>query len=156
MAKELEQERANLEAQQEREGRERERRARRDAERRSDQLKRELQELQAARQESSQLVPSGLSEVYLKPRAYDLRRVHRKTERHVLVYSIRILTVAGARREWVPVEQTQVGSDAPVKMFRKHYHKCLESYQGYVELAERLYQMRDNSQQVPPGLEERE
>jgi hypothetical protein len=38
----------------------------------------------------------------------------------------------------------------PVKMFRKHYDKYLENYQGYVELAERLYRARDNGE-VPPG-----
>ena len=37
----------------------------------------------------------------------------------------------------------------------KHYDKYLENYQGYVELAEKLYRARDNGE-VPPGLEERE
>ena len=35
-------------------------------------------------------------------------------------------------------------------MFRKHYDKYLENYQGYVELAERLYRMRDTGE-LPPG-----
>lgn len=55
---------------------------------------------------------------------------------------------ASARRE-------DASSDAPGKMFRKHYDKYLENYQGYVELAEKLYRARDNGE-VPPGLEERE
>jgi len=61
----------------------------------------------------------------------------------------------GAGREKASEGQTRTGSDAPVKVFRKHYDKYLENYQGYVELAERLYQMRDNGE-MPPGLEERE
>ncbi len=47
-------------------------------------------------------------------------------------------------------------SDAPVEMFRRHYDKYLENYEGYVKLAERIYQMRDDAG-VPPGsLAERE
>jgi hypothetical protein len=41
-------------------------------------------------------------------------------------------------------------SDSPVKMFRRHYDKYLENYEGYVKLAERLYRMRDNAE-VPTG-----
>ncbi len=48
--------------------------------------------------------------------------------------------------------QEDVRSDASdkIKMFRKHYDKYLENYQGYVELAEKLHRMRDNGE-VPPG-----
>jgi hypothetical protein len=41
-------------------------------------------------------------------------------------------------------------SDAPLKTDHKHYDKYLENYQGYVELADKLYQTRDNGE-VPPG-----
>jgi hypothetical protein len=40
--------------------------------------------------------------------------------------------------------------DSPVKMFRRHYDKYLENYEGYVKLAERLYLVRDDAE-VPPG-----
>ena len=39
-------------------------------------------------------------------------------------------------------------------MFRKHYDKYLENYQGYVELAERLHRMRDNGEVTPGSREE--
>lgn len=39
---------------------------------------------------------------------------------------------------------------APVKMFREHYHRYLENYEGYVKLAERLCRMREAGE-VPPG-----
>ncbi len=61
----------------------------------------------------------------------------------------------GADRERSPAREAASAGDAPVRMFRKHYDKYLENYQGYVELAEKLYQARDNGE-VPPGLEERE
>jgi hypothetical protein len=53
-----------------------------------------------------------------------------------------------------PVKQPR--SDVRVEMFRKYYDRYLENYQGYVELAEGLYQARENGE-VPPGsVEERE
>ena len=39
-------------------------------------------------------------------------------------------------------------SDAPIEMFRRHYDKYLENYEGYVKLAQRIYRMRD---EAPPG-----
>lgn len=38
----------------------------------------------------------------------------------------------------------------PKKMFRKHYERYLENYEGYVKLAGSIYEMRDDGQ-VPPG-----
>jgi hypothetical protein len=62
----------------------------------------------------------------------------------------------GANRGKVPAGQARPRSDAQVEMFRKHYDKYLENYQGYVELAERLYRKRENGE-VPTGSrEERE
>ena len=50
----------------------------------------------------------------------------------------------------------QARSGAQVEMFRKYYDRYLENYQGYVELAEGLYQARENGE-VPSGSgEERE
>lgn len=47
-------------------------------------------------------------------------------------------------------------SDAPIKMFRKHYDKYLENYRGYVELAEGLYRVRGNGAVLPGSPGERE
>lgn len=43
-------------------------------------------------------------------------------------------------------------SGAQVEMFRKHYDKYLENYRGYVELAERLHETRDD--EMAPGSSE--
>lgn len=48
---------------------------------------------------------------------------------------------------------SEARNDAPIEMFRKHYDKYLENYQGYVELAEGLYRMREGE---ASGLGERE
>jgi hypothetical protein len=53
-------------------------------------------------------------------------------------------------------EQTRALSDAPVKMFRRHYDRYLENYEGYIRLAERLYRMRDNAEVPSASLAERE
>ena len=39
-------------------------------------------------------------------------------------------------------------ADAPIEMFRRHYDKYLENYEGYVKLAQRIYLMLD---EAPPG-----
>ena len=52
------------------------------------------------------------------------------------------------------VERTQSGT--PVEVFRKHYDRYLENYRGYVELAEGLYQARDDGEMPPGSFEERE
>ena len=49
-----------------------------------------------------------------------------------------------------------VRSDAPMKMFRTIYDRCLDNYEGYVKLTERLYRSRDNDEMVPGSLAERE
>jgi hypothetical protein len=46
--------------------------------------------------------------------------------------------------------------DAAVEMFRRHYDKYLENYEGYVKLAVRLQQMRDDARVVPGSQAERE
>lgn len=55
-----------------------------------------------------------------------------------------------------PAKQARAHSDAPVKVDHKHYDKYLENYQGYVELAEKLYQTRDNGEVLPGSPAERE
>jgi hypothetical protein len=57
-----------------------------------------------------------------------------------------------SREERVPGEAPS--SDAPIEMFRKHYDRYLENYEGYVKLAERIHRMRDASG-APPGSPER-
>ncbi len=47
-------------------------------------------------------------------------------------------------------KQDSSENGAPVKMFREHYHRYLENYEGYVKLAERLCRMREDGE-VPPG-----
>jgi hypothetical protein len=64
----------------------------------------------------------------------------------------------GARRAvWHPhpdddVSPARAGGpgEAAVEMFRMHYDKYLDNYEGYVKLAARLYRMRDDAE-VPPG-----
>ena len=64
----------------------------------------------------------------------------------------------GARRAvWHPhpdddVSPARAGGpgEAAVEMFRMHYDKYLDNYEGYVKLAARLYRMRDAAE-VPPG-----
>src|SRR5215218_3799474 len=53
-------------------------------------------------------------------------------------------------------EQAPARSDVPVKIFRKHYDKYLENYEGYVKLAERIYKSQDDAAMVPGSLAERE
>ena len=52
--------------------------------------------------------------------------------------------------------QARPTSDSPVKMFRRHYDKYLENYEGYVKLAARLYRMRDDAEVPPSSVAERE
>ncbi len=56
-------------------------------------------------------------------------------------------------------ERTKQGKsqgDTPVKMFREHYHRYLENYEGYVKLAERLCQMREDGEVTQGSPAERE
>ena len=53
-------------------------------------------------------------------------------------------------------EQTRAQGDAPTEMFRRHYDKYLENYQGYLELAEGLYQMRENGEAQSGSMSGRE
>jgi hypothetical protein len=46
--------------------------------------------------------------------------------------------------------------DSPVEMFRRHYDKYLENYEGYVKLVERIYQMRENAEVPPSSVAKRE
>jgi hypothetical protein len=48
--------------------------------------------------------------------------------------------------------QAPFQGDGPVKMFRKHYDKYLENYEGYVKLVERIYE----TEAVPGSLAERQ
>ncbi|HET7480183.1 MAG TPA: hypothetical protein VFJ72_11775 [Rubrobacteraceae bacterium] len=53
-------------------------------------------------------------------------------------------------------ERTRSQSDSPVEMFRRHYDKYLENYEGYVKLAERIHRMRRESGVAPDSPAGRE
>jgi hypothetical protein len=177
LKEELEQEREQrLEAQQEREGREL--RTRRDAERRIDDLKRELLELRkvprnrgVAQKSSSSLLekpfedmagtrdPTSPTEEAQRPR---------KTPRPASSPEPPPEDKRPRLAVWHPHPDDDVSpgraaagqvadlSCAPVEMFRRHYDKYLENYEGYVKLAERIYQMRGNAEVAHGSLGERE
>ena len=46
--------------------------------------------------------------------------------------------------------------EATVEMFRRHYDKYLDNYEGYVKLTERLFRMRDEAGDNPGPVAERE
>ena len=46
--------------------------------------------------------------------------------------------------------------DASVEIFRRHYDKYLENYEGYVKLAARIHRMRDGSRATPGSPAEHE
>ncbi len=54
-----------------------------------------------------------------------------------------------------PARANKTG-DATVEMFRRHYDKYLENYEGYVKLAARLQRMRDDAEAIPGSLAESE
>jgi hypothetical protein len=173
---ELEQEREQrLEAQQEREGPEL--RTRRDAERRIDDLKREILELRTVprnrevAQKSSSALLEGLFEEMAGTRE-DKTLPTEETQR-----TGRTPRPAGSPENppedkrprlavWHPHPDDDVNpsrggqeagpSAAPVEMFRSHYDKYLENYEGYVKLAERIYQTRGNAESAHGSLGERE
>jgi hypothetical protein len=47
-------------------------------------------------------------------------------------------------------------NNSPARFFQKCYDRYLEHYEGYVRLAERLHQMRDEADASPGGLGKRE
>ena len=47
-------------------------------------------------------------------------------------------------------------NNSPARFFQKCYDRYLEHYEGYVRLAERLHQMRDEADATPGGLGKRE
>ena len=169
----------------EREGRERERRARLCTEERIEQLEREIQKLQSAQRERSSLVSAGL--VRERTGARELSEKVRLPAKPLPAQEARGTggasspagptgaapkpTVAPPRDKrpgrglWHPHPDDSAGSvpagrvrsgGAPVEMYRKHYDKYLENYRGYVELAEELYRMRNNGDVADGTLGERE
>jgi hypothetical protein len=59
-------------------------------------------------------------------------------------------------RGGAPAGQAAGPGAAPVEMFRRHYDKYLENYEGYVKLAGRIYQMRGNAEISRGSLAEHE
>jgi hypothetical protein len=168
-----------LEPRQKPEGRER--RARRDDERRIEQLKRELLGLREVRQENSSSHPEGSLEDVPGTRDLSGENTWPAQERA----SGRTLRPPSSpealasepeqgedkrprRAVWHPhpdddvsparalAGQTRALSDGPVKMFRRHYDTYLDNYEGYVKLAERIYRVRDKGEAPPGSPAERE
>jgi hypothetical protein len=178
LKEELEQERERrMETQQEREGREL--RTRRVAERRIDDLKRELLELRKVPRNRS--APQRSSSALLEELFEDTpgtrepaREKTLPTEETQSTGTPRPASPPPPEDErprlavWhphpdddvspgtAPAGKTADPSAAPVEMFRRHYDKYLENYEGYVKLAERIYQMRDNAESAHGPLAQRE
>jgi hypothetical protein len=149
------------------------RHARRDAGQRIDQLKRELLGLPEVRQESS----VSLSEASLEdmPVLKEEALPAREAERPAISFETTSGNAKGSAEDkkprlavWHPHPDDDVSpekaptgaaraqSEASVKMFRRHYDRYLENYEGYVKLAERLYRMRDSGESPPGSATERE
>ncbi|MCA1719287.1 MAG: hypothetical protein LC781_21505 [Actinobacteria bacterium] len=178
LKEELEQEREqHLETRQEGEGR----RTRREAERRIDDLKRELLELRTIprNREATQRSPSSLLERPSGDNMPGTREPVKTSPTEETQRAGRMPQTAsspGTPPEdtrprvavWHPhpdddvsparasAEQAAGPSAAPVEMFRRHYDKYLENYEGYVKLAERIYRMQDNAEAAHGSLAERE
>lgn len=151
-------------------------RARRDAEWRIDQVKRELLGLPSEQQERSSPLPEGQSEDMARARgrltgkAWQTQKVPRahtlpKPAAKPVESSPEDKNQHLARQRlavWHPhpdddvspgsasTGQPRARSDAPLKMFHRYYDRYLDNYEGYVKLARRLYLMRDKGE-VPPG-----
>lgn len=191
LTEELERERVKREevqqrVRQEREGRELERRARRDAERRIDRLNRESRETSQDREvgrETPSIVLEGSSEELSTARELPEKPPPRRArenekppqppspsekavpepskvppgdERPRLGRWVPHPDDGDAGKGWASAGQERARSEDPVEMFRKHYDKYLDSYEGYLELIGMLYQMRDDNETKSDSLEERE
>ena len=152
--------------------------ARRAAERKIDQVKRELLGLPQEQQESPLPVPEGSSEEMvarargrLMEKAWPTQKAPRAGTSRVETSS---MPAEGSQKDkkqplarhslavWHPhpdddvnpgsasAGQAAAQSDAPLRMFHRYYDRYLDNYEGYVKLAERLYLMRDRGE-VPPG-----
>ncbi len=171
---------------QEREGRELERRARRDAERRIDRLTQEPREAHQDRgvgreapspvlEETSESLPTRRESAKKKPppaqRARETEKPPRPAsapkkatpdkappgdERPRLGRWVPHPDDSEAGKSWALAGQESMRSEDPVEMFRKHYDKYLDSYEGYLELIGMLYRMRHDGETKSDSLEERE
>jgi hypothetical protein len=132
----------------------RELRTRRGVERRIGQLERELEVLRRVqgRREAGQEVPSLLSERSFAgvPETRGLAEEKRPQEEdnrpRLAVWHPHPDDDVSPRR--ASAATARAPGDAPIEMFRRHYDKYLENYEGYVKLAQRIYRMRD---EAPPG-----
>ena len=190
LTEELERERVKREevqqrVRQEREGRELERRARRDAERRIDRLNREPTKVHQevgretpsiALEGSSEELPTALElpETPPPPRraqetekppqppgpsekaAPQSSKVQPGDERPRLGRWVPHPDDSDAGKGWASAGQERARSQDSVEMFRKHYDKYLDSYEGYLELIGMLHRMRHGGDTKPDSLEERE
>jgi len=148
--------------------------AERDADRRVEQLKGELLHLRTGREAgpsgSSSLPERPFGEVQ-GPRLEEETADEARTPRPASIPETRASETVPEDEKprlavWHPhpdddvspgrAEQAPARSDVPVKIFRKHYDKYLENYEGYVKLAERIYKRWDDAEVVPGSLAERE
>jgi hypothetical protein len=166
------------EAQQEHERRVLEHRARRDAKRKIDQVKRELLGLPQEQQESSSPLPEGPSEDMARARGRLIEKAW-PTQKAPRAGTSRAKTSSEPaqgspkdgkhpRAVWHPhpdddvspgsasTGQRGVQSDAPLKMFHRYYDRYLDNYECYVKLAERLYLMREKGEVAPGSAAEQE
>jgi hypothetical protein len=162
------------ELEQEREGREL--RTRRDAARRIDDLKRELLELR--RVPLNRNVAQESSSTRLAEPVEDMPGTRQRAKRLPTEETTRANRIPPTEKSpeekrprlavWhphpdddvtrggAPAGQTAGPGAAPVEMFRRHYDKYLENYEGYVKLAERIYQMRSKAEISRGSLAEHE
>ena len=157
---------------------ERERRARRDAERRVEGMERELRKLLEARNAGPLPAVAGSNKdsrgAYGLTKEAPPNRNTRGAEKNpptgFLETSTRKPSDGPPRNEKPRLavkhphpddavagpssRQARTPSAAPVEMFRKHYDKYLENYRGYVELAEHLHRTRDEGGMKSGSFEE--
>jgi hypothetical protein len=156
-------------------------RTRRDVERRVDELKRELQELRGVQQdrEVERENPSPISDGPLGDMLETRKPLGEETLSTEVAQRVRRTPRPASPPKasepadkpprdkkprlavWYPHPdddvspgQSRTPSAAPVEMFRRHYDRYLENYEGYVKLAERIYRMRDAAEVLPGSLAE--
>jgi len=156
----------------EQESESRELRTRRDADRRIDDLKREILELRRTprNREVAQSGSSAVLERLFEDAAGTREEKTQQAESRRAGMEPRPASAPEVRPRlavWHPHPDDDVNpgaggresgqhSTAPVEMFRRHYDKYLENYEGYVKLVERIYQTRGNAEAAHGSLGERE
>jgi hypothetical protein len=127
-------------------------RTRRGVERRIGQLERELQVLRRvqgrreAEQESSSLLTGGASAgVVPETRGLGEEKGTREEDNRPRLAVWHPHPDDDVSPGRASAATSRAPSGAPIEMFRKHYDKYLENYEGYVKLAQRIHHMRDEA-----------